>query len=192
MKQYLLILALPILVTACGGGLNGPIGATGAAGPTGAAGSNGSDGLSLVVDVQVLQVDDITCNQTNIYQDVDRDNVFSELDVFSNGFLTCDGAVGANGADGADGEDGEDGAQGEQGEQGEAGLSADLTYAIVSVFDPCGPSGGYDEVILKLGNGKYISSFSENANGKNTRFVMLSSGGSYVTTDGTNCAFTLP
>lgn len=61
---------------------------------------------------------------------------------------------------------------------------------IVSIKDPCGKQGSYDEVFLKLSTGKYLSSFSDNANGLNTRFTVLTDG-SFRTTDATNCNFTV-
>lgn len=61
---------------------------------------------------------------------------------------------------------------------------------IVAIIDPCGAQGTYNEVFLKLSNGKFLSSFSENDNGKNTRFAILTDG-SFKTTDGTNCYFTV-
>lgn len=61
---------------------------------------------------------------------------------------------------------------------------------IVSIKDPCGSQGSYNEVLLKLSNGKYLASFSENANGLNTRFVLLTDG-NFRTTDGSGCYFTV-
>lgn len=62
---------------------------------------------------------------------------------------------------------------------------------IVSIKDPCGAQGNaYNEVFLKLSSGKYLASFSDNASGLNTRFSLLTDG-SFVTTDGTNCHFTV-
>lgn len=61
-------------------------------------------------------------------------------------------------------------------------------YTIVSVIDPCGPSGGVaDEVLLRSGNGALIASFGT---GNSVRFSILEPG-SYVTTDGTSCSFTV-
>ncbi len=78
------------------------------------------------------------------------------------------------------------GPQGETGPQGPAGEAA-----VLEVIDPCGDAPGiYDEVILRLANGQLLTSFSENANGKNTRFSILTPG-SYVTTDGSDCSFTV-
>jgi hypothetical protein len=62
---------------------------------------------------------------------------------------------------------------------------------IVSLKDPCGAQGNvWNEVFLKLSSGVYIASFSDNASGLNTRFTVLKDG-SYVTTDQTNCFFTV-
>ncbi len=92
---------------------------------------------------------------------------------------------------GSDGRDGQSiaGPQGEPGQDGEQGIPGQA--AVLEVIDPCGDAPGiYDEVILRLANGQLLASFSENANGKNTRFSILTPG-SYVTTDGSNCGFTV-
>lgn len=93
------------------------------------------------------------------------------------------------GADGAAGQQGPAGPQGPTGPQGE---DAELPpYAVTSIVDPCGDAPGViDEVLLKLANGQVLVSFSANANGNNTRLAILPPG-NYVTTDGSNCAFTL-
>lgn len=166
---------------------------SGSDGKAGLPGSNGLDGLSLVVDVQVFSNSaGVTCNRTDIFQDTNRDSIYSPGDTYQNGFLVCDGAVGANGAAGRDGLNGSTGENGLDGLNGAPGLDANMTYQVVEIIDPCGQQHphGFDEVILKLGNGKYLASFSDNANGLNTRFGILPPG-SYVTTDGTNCHFIL-
>lgn len=62
--------------------------------------------------------------------------------------------------------------------------------SIVAVLDPCGDTAGVvDEVLLKLSNGQVLASFSDKANGKNTRFSILSENVTYQTTDGSNCTF---
>lgn len=62
---------------------------------------------------------------------------------------------------------------------------------IVSIVDPCGnhPTK-IDEVFLKLSTGRIVSSFSDTAAGLNTRFSLLTDG-SFSTTDGTGCSFTV-
>ncbi len=87
---------------------------------------------------------------------------------------------------------GPQGPQGEKGDQGETGpQGVPGEAAVLEVIDPCGDAPGlYDEVILRLANGQLLSSFSDNASGKNTRFSILTAG-TYKTTDGSNCIFTV-
>lgn len=61
---------------------------------------------------------------------------------------------------------------------------------VVEIVNPCGDQPGFDEVLLRLSTGQIIASFSDNASGANTRFTTIGNG-SYSTTDGTNCAFTV-
>lgn len=61
---------------------------------------------------------------------------------------------------------------------------------IVSIKNPCGNQGSHDEVFLRLSDGKYLASFSDNINGYNTRFSVLTNG-NYMTTDGTHCYFSV-
>lgn len=64
-------------------------------------------------------------------------------------------------------------------------------FTPVAIFNPCGNAPGVqDEVLLKLADGSILASFSDNSNGKNTRFGLLGNG-TYTTTDGDNCVFTL-
>jgi hypothetical protein len=60
---------------------------------------------------------------------------------------------------------------------------------IVEVIDPCGdnPSKQFEEVLLRLSNGQILAHFSSG----NKEFFSLLSPGNYVTTDGTNCHFTV-
>lgn len=63
--------------------------------------------------------------------------------------------------------------------------------AISELVDPCGDAAGiHDEVLLRLANGQLLASFSDNANGLNTRFSLIGPG-SYQTTDGSGCNFTI-
>jgi hypothetical protein len=83
------------------------------------------------------------------------------------------------------------GAPGATGPQGQPGTPAPPTaYSVVNVIDPCGPSGGADEVFLQLANGTVVASFSDNSAGQNTRLAILNDG-TYETSDGTNCIFTI-
>lgn len=180
----LCLLIIPILVSSCGPRRPGKVGLNG---------TDGENGLSLVVDVVTsVTSTGVVCKRTDIFQDIDRNNYYSIGDTYQNGFLVCDGEVGAKGDTGEDGEQGLQGNQGVAGVNGTNGLDADTTYSVVEIVDPCGQQhpNGYDEVILKLGNGQYLASFSDNANGLNTRFGVLPPG-NYRTTDGTNCNFTI-
>lgn len=65
------------------------------------------------------------------------------------------------------------------------------TPEALTVVDPCGDSPAvHDEVLLKLGDGTLLASFSDNASGLNTHFALLTDG-SYVTTDGSACYFSV-
>ena len=93
-----------------------------------------------------------------------------------------------NGQNGEDGQDGEDGMDGQDGQDGAD--APPTPYSVSEVIDPCGAESNFDEVLLKLANGAVVASFSENANGLNTRFVIIGPG-NYMTTDGTSCQFTV-
>lgn len=75
---------------------------------------------------------------------------------------------------------------------GNTGRDAPVSqYDVVDIIHPC-PSNtsAFREVLLKLRNGTIIASFSDDANGKNTRLSVLVPG-SYVDTDNSNCHFTV-
>lgn len=63
-------------------------------------------------------------------------------------------------------------------------------YTPVEPIQPCGNTVAYKEVLLRLSGGEVLASFSENANGLNTRFSFLPDG-SYVDTDASGCNFSL-
>ncbi len=89
----------------------------------------------------------------------------------SNGaIITCqDGtsAVILNGADGSD--------------------APPTAYSVVELINPCGDAPGYDEILLRLHNGQLIAHFSHG----NKQFLTLLTPGTYQTTDGTNCLFSV-
>lgn len=60
-------------------------------------------------------------------------------------------------------------------------------YTITSVVDPCGPQTTYDEVLLKMSNGHLLAHFSSGSN----QFLTEIGPGSYVTTDGSHCYFSV-
>lgn len=59
---------------------------------------------------------------------------------------------------------------------------------IVRIHDPCGPSGGFDEVVLELADGTYLAYFEQGTR----RFLSLLAPGQYRTTDASACAFNIP
>lgn len=74
---------------------------------------------------------------------------------------------------------------GEDGQNGEA--APPTPYTVTEVIDPCGKQATFDEVLLRMSNGDLLAHF---ANGNN-QFLTTIGAGSYSTTDGTNCYFTV-
>lgn len=58
---------------------------------------------------------------------------------------------------------------------------------IVELIDPCGDGPGFDEILLKLGDGTYIAYFQSG----NKRHLAVLSPGNYRTTDQQRCNFTI-
>lgn len=61
---------------------------------------------------------------------------------------------------------------------------------IVGIKTPCGPAPGLNEVLLRLSDGRFLASHSDNASGTNTRFIVLLDG-LYRTNDGRRCVYTV-
>lgn len=66
-------------------------------------------------------------------------------------------------------------------------LSNSLTKTIVDFIDPCSDGPGFDEVLMKTKDGKYIAYFEDG--GK--RHLSILNQGAYVTTDQQRCYFTI-
>lgn len=60
-------------------------------------------------------------------------------------------------------------------------------YGVTSIVDPCGRQGSFDEVLLKLSNGQILAHFASGAQ----QFLAIIGNGTYSTTDGTSCTFTI-
>jgi len=195
MKKVLFLISVLTLIN-CGGdddeitfelglpGLQGPSGKPGKAGSDGSDGADGTDGYSAAIQI----VDVNSCGNINGYTiltsiDVNRNGYPDALDVNFQTAQIC------NGIDGEDGNDGENGENGEDGENG-----SDASFSIADLYDPCGDKAGViDEVFITLSDGnspRYLASFSSNVNGAYTRFALLTAG-SYMTTDTSNCYFTI-
>lgn len=175
-------------------------------------GVDGKDGLSLVSESTYSE--DICAgnsgNTTVIAQDVNANGVLDEEDTLQSQFITCYGEQGERGVAGincsvnrtgnnsivtcgetsvtiADGLDGEDGLDG----------------TLIEVVEFCNNNNNWREIGIKVGD-KVIALFQQTSsvnvttpngqtsviNGMNNRLVVLVNG-SYVTTDGNNCHFSV-
>jgi len=135
----------------------------------GDAGSNGLDGYNGLLSTLRFTSDASVCaSEAGVFVktglDMNRNNVL-DLSEVQDSEVVCDGA---NGED-----------------------APNQQYGIVNIIDPCGASGGHDEVLLKLANGTIIASFSNNAAGNMTRFSILKAGVNYITTDNSGCFFSI-
>ena len=99
---------------------------------------------------------------------------------------------GPRGLQGPPGPSGADGAPGAQGPAGQDGADAPISpNNIASVIDPCGDAPGIvDEVLLQLASGELLVFFANNVNSDYGRLAIIPPG-SYMTTDGQNCYFTV-
>lgn len=192
-------------------GSSGATGASGAAGSAGAAGQNGQDASSCTV-VQTQTGANITCpNGTsatllNGINGVAGQNgaagtngtsctvmqVTPSLLAPNGGALITCGVTTALLLNGETGATGSQGNTGNTGAAGQNGTNAVLPpFSVLTLLDPCGDAPGiYDEVFFKLVNGTVIASFSNNFNGDYTRLSVISPG-SFITTDASNCYFSV-
>lgn len=155
-------------------GLTGNDGSNGLDGANGASGSNGHNSLLRSMPSAP------SCPNGGVTflmgLDLDDDGDLSGTEVQQTTYA-CNGTNGTNGSNGLNGTNGTN--------------APPTPFTPVALVDPCGDAPGtYDEVFIRLFNGTLVASFSENANGKNTRFSVLTAG-SYMTTDGDNCTFTV-
>lgn len=71
------------------------------------------------------------------------------------------------------------------------GANGSNTFDIAEIVDPCGTTPGfYNEVLLKLTDGKVVALFVDNVSGYNPRLAIIPAG-NYMTTDGTSCNFSV-
>lgn len=179
MGRMLCILAVVLMATSCGPrGRRGGFGDRGEVGLPGAPGENGkSCTVSSILNGAIINCEDGT--SSIVYNG-------------TNGVDGADGSDGSDGTDGADGQDGQDGQNGQDGADGADGEDGqDLTpgmYAITEVVVLC-PSiaGSYKEVLLRLGSGQLMAHYSHG----NMQFLTLIGAGSYQSTDGRGCNFTV-
>lgn len=63
----------------------------------------------------------------------------------------------------------------------------DRSGEIVEYIDPCGDGPGFDEVILRMGDGTLLAHYSSGGR----EFLTIITPGNYVTTDQQACSFTV-
>jgi len=98
------------------------------------------------------------------------------------------GDTGDNGERGTTGSQGIQGIAGEQGDRGDKGDTAEIPdFSIVEIIDPCGAAAGYNEVLLRLKNGTLLAHYASG----NNQFLVVVPPGSYRTTDGSGCRFSV-
>ena len=76
------------------------------------------------------------------------------------------------------------GQDGVNGQDGRGGITA---YTVTSIVDSCGKQASYDEVLLRMGNGDLMAHYSDGSK----QFITVIGPGTYLTTDGTSCMFTI-
>lgn len=67
-------------------------------------------------------------------------------------------------------------------------INVTISTAVVGMVDPCGDGPGFDEVLLKTKDGKYVAYFET---GGNRFLTVLQTNTSYQTTDAQHCNFSI-
>lgn len=100
-----------------------------------------------------------------------KDGSSCSVEALSNGSLiSCTDGTSSFVSNGADGQD-----------------APPTEFTVVEVINPCGSSGGFDEVLLQLADGSFLAYFA----GSGGFLTVLNCGQSYVTTDAEACNFTI-
>lgn len=159
-------------------GTNGERGPAGEGGPMGPSGKDGQDGATGAPGVQGPQGETGANGNDGSSCSVTENMIGGAIISCTDGTsaVVLDGQDGASGRDGLDGKDGKDGM--------DASL---LPFSIVGFVDPCGPQSTYDEILIQLTNGQVVAHFSSG----NRQFLTSIGPGTYITTDGTGCIFTI-
>jgi hypothetical protein len=89
--------------------------------------------------------------------------------------VSVKGDTGASGTNGTNGSDGTNGVNGIDGVDG--------SDAILEVIDPCGPGSSYDEVILRLNDGRLVALYKKS--------LIILTPGNYKTSDAQKCKYTV-
>lgn len=143
-------------------GLSGERGKRGEQGEVGPSGPRGEEGLP-----GTSAVDGASCSVST---------------VLNGSLIECEDGTSSLVLNGVDGQNGNDGINGEDGQDLEPGV-----YDVVEIISLCGPQSGFSEVILRLANGDLLAHYSQGSK----QFLTLLSPGSFVSTDGFACSFTV-
>lgn len=182
--KYSLLIAAQLIMNSCGANNHNDCYLRGNQCPTpepGLAGKAGTDGYNVALETS--NVSSCTNGGITIFmgRDLDRNGKLRySSDAKITSVTICNGINGINGINGTNGTNGKDGKDG----------VIPVTPSPITIIDPCGKQTANDEVIIRLANNTLISSFSDSANGYNTRFALLKPG-NYITSDGTFCNFTV-
>lgn len=141
-------------------------------GQNGSDGINGSNGHSMQFTILTAATAVCPAGGSTLLMalDINDNGFYSATDPNQQQMTIC------NGTNGADGQNGQD--------------APTPQFSPVDVIIPCNNTTTYKEVLLLLGNGQVLASFSDNSSGVNTRLVLIPDG-TYMTTDNTSCTFTL-
>ncbi len=156
------------LLAVVAGSCTAPIGRQGERGPAGRDGAAGQDGYTTLA---YSLYGAPSCDAGGVIllagPDLDRSSTLDASEVTSSAEV-CNGLAGQDGSD-----------------------APPSPFTPTEVVDPCGDTANvFDEVLLRLADGTLLASFSDDANGRNTRFARLVAG-TYQTTDGSGCVFTV-
>lgn len=74
---------------------------------------------------------------------------------------------------------------------GASGANGAASYVIIGSIDPCGPSGGQDEIFLLMASGALVALYVDNSSALTARLSYIRDGVGYTTTDNSGCQFNL-
>lgn len=164
-------------------GIPGPIGPSGSPGPQGPVGSSGKPGAQGEVGQTGPQASPGATGpqgpggpagpQGATGPQGGKGDSCTVQTAVNGAIILCEDGTSVVLVNGQDGEDGED--------------APPTPYTVTELIDPCGDQSGFDEVLLRLANGALIAHYSSG----NREFLTVVGPGTYSTTDGHSCIFTV-
>jgi len=134
-------------------------------GPQGVSGNDGNKGSSVVFNIVPAAQCVNGGNYILMAEDINNNGVLDAGDSNMQSALVCNGLNGVS--------------------------PPTQPFSVVSPIMPCGQaSSPFKEVLLCLGGGQLLASFSETAGGLNTRFAIIPAG-TYEDTDSSGCVFSV-